>query len=144
MDISKLKSLIDLVSRSRVSELEIVEGDERIRIVKAASVSPVQQNQAVRPADRPEVPTTREQKPAPSGERLVLSPMYGVFHRAPSPGSPPFVELGQTIEKGQKLGVIEAMKLFNAVEAEIEGVVEAIPVENGQEVEAGQTLFRIG
>lgn len=146
MDIAKLKSLIDLVSRSHVSELELVEGDERVRIVKAASNPQPQarsQTPAAGPAATAALPTIEARTPTPPGERAILSPMYGVFYRAPSPDSLPFVELGQKIQKGEKLCVIEAMKLFNVVEAELDGTVEAILVENGQEVEVDQPLFHI-
>lgn len=142
MDLSKLKILIDLVSRSRVAELELIEGDGRIRIVKAVGGSR-SHAPAVRPAGLSTVPTAEARQPTPPKEQVILSPMYGVFYRAPSPDSPPYIEIGQEIQKGQKLCVVEAMKLLNLVEAEVDGTVEAILAENGQEVEVDQPLFRI-
>lgn len=148
MDLARLKSLIDLVAQSSVSELEITEGGERVRIAKPSPLSPP--SIATREAPRAVVawnetpPTTAPHTAIErSREHIVTSPMFGVFHRAPSPDSPPFVTPGQRIEIGQKLCVIEAMKSFNPICADSEGAVLSILVENGQEVELGQPLFQI-
>ena len=150
MDLRKLKTLIDLVQSSGISELEITEGEERIRIAKhltaapaSAMVSmptPVAAHAAVAPA-----PTlAAEPIPAPSEGHVMKAPMVGTFYRASSPDASPFVEVGQTVKAGDTLCVIEAMKLMNEIEADISGVIKAIQVENGQAVEYGQPMFVIG
>ncbi|MBN8473975.1 acetyl-CoA carboxylase biotin carboxyl carrier protein [Sulfuritalea sp.] len=150
MDLRKLKTLIDLVQNSGISELEITEGEERIRIAKhltaapaSAMVSmptPVAAHAAVAPA-----PTlAAEPIPAPSEGHVMKAPMVGTFYRASSPDASPFVEVGQTVKAGDTLCVIEAMKLMNEIEADISGVIKAIQVENGQAVEYGQPMFVIG
>lgn len=151
MDLRKLKTLIDLVSESGVAELEINEGEDRVRIVNrpSAAAQPVQNlvtvatpAVAAAPAAAPAAPAAA---PAPAAEpcacgESITSPMVGTFYRAPSPGAAPFVEVGDTIKKGQVIGIIEAMKLLNEVEADKDGVVKAFAVENGQPVEFGQPL----
>ncbi|MBL8479406.1 MAG: acetyl-CoA carboxylase biotin carboxyl carrier protein [Sterolibacteriaceae bacterium] len=150
MDLRKLKTLIDLVQNSGISELEITEGEERIRIAKhltaaptATMVSmpaPVAAHAAVAPA-----PTlAAEPIPAPAEGHVMKAPMVGTFYRASSPDASPFVEVGQTVKAGDTLCVIEAMKLMNEIEADISGVIKAIQVENGQAVEYGQPMFVIG
>lgn len=151
MDLRKLKTLIDLVSESGVAELEINEGEDRVRIVNrpSAAAQPVQNlvtvatpAVAAAPATAPAAPAAA---PAPAAEpcacgESITSPMVGTFYRAPSPGAAPFIEVGDTIKKGQVIGIIEAMKLLNEVEADKDGVVKAFAVENGQPVEFGQPL----
>jgi acetyl-CoA carboxylase biotin carboxyl carrier protein len=150
MELSRLKALIDLVSASRISELEVTEAGETVRIVRtmppaagkaaAAIIAPVVNGAVAPPVAVPSAPATA----ATSVDgHTVAATMYGIFHRKPSPTSPPFVEVGQQVAVGQKLYVIEAMKTFNEIQAEVAGTIAAILVENGEEVEAGQPLFRI-
>ena len=149
MDLRKLKKLIDLVQESGIGELEITEGEERVRISRdgrqrpggdgrpgADGHGPGHRRAAAAPAATPEAPA------APTGHTLK-SPMVGTFYRSPSPGAPAFVEVGQTVTKGQTLCIIEAMKLLNEIESDAAGTVKAILVENGQPVEYGQPLFVI-
>jgi acetyl-CoA carboxylase biotin carboxyl carrier protein len=153
MDLRKLKTLIDLVSESGISELEVNEGEDRVRIVNAgspapagqvvyANPAPVQAMQAA-PAAAPTVaaPAT-EETPAETGF-VARSPMVGTFYRAPNPESPDFVKVGDTVKVGQTLCIIEAMKLLNEIESEQAGVIKQILCENGQGVEFDQPLFII-
>ena len=150
MDLRKLKTLIDLVSESGVAELEITEGDDRVRIVNRNGAAPVQVHQPVTiaqpmpvPVPAPEVaPAPAPTAPQQTGTPLT-SPMVGTFYRAPSPGADPFVKVGDTVKKGQVVCIIEAMKLLNEVEADMDGTVKEVCVENGQPVEFGQSLFII-
>lgn len=137
MDLRKLKTLIDLVSESGVAELEITEGEDRVRIVNNHGAStPVHgTSTVVLPAEIPAA------APEAASGKALNSPMVGTFYRAPSPGADPFVQVGDTVKKGQVVAIIEAMKLLNEVEAEEDGVVREICVENGQPVEYGQPLF---
>ena len=156
MDLRKLKTLIDLVSESGVAELEITEGDDRVKIVNRVGAAPVAATApaviaapvvAAAPAAAPAPAATSESAAAPAvaeDTRTINSPMVGTFYRAPSPGAKPFVEVGDTVKKGQTVCIIEAMKLLNEVEAETDGVVKEICVENGQPVEYGQNLLIIG
>jgi acetyl-CoA carboxylase biotin carboxyl carrier protein len=152
MDLRKLKTLIDLVQNSGISELEISEGEEKIRIAKhaaaAASTTTVMMGSpmaapAALPAAAPAVPQPDAAPAEPEGHQ-VKSPMVGTFYRSGSPGSPVFAEVGQLVKQGDTLCIIEAMKLMNEIESDATGVVKAILVENGQPVEYGQTLFIIG
>lgn len=146
MDLRKLKTLIDLVSDSGIAELEITEGEGKVRIVKfSQSVQPVAPL-AQAPAVTPPVNATVDAPAAPAvpDGHVVKAPMVGTFYRAPNPGSPPFVELGQAVKEGEPLCIIEAMKLLNEIEADKSGVVKAILVESGAPVEFGQPLFLIG
>lgn len=151
MDLRKLKKLIDLVQESGIAELEITEGEERVRITRALAGPPAQYapppTYVVPPVPAaPEVTngsTSATETPQPEGH-IVKSPMVGTFYRAPSPGARPFVEVGQTVNPGDTLCIIEAMKLMNEIEADQGGVVKAILVENGQPVEYGEPLFIIG
>lgn len=153
MDLRKIKSLLDLVAESGVAEFEICEGPDRIRVINHPQ-TPVQVVQTTAPAPvavaAPAAPAPAAQPAAaepaePKVEGTPLtSPMVGTFYRAPSPGAKPFVEVGDTIKKGQTVCIIEAMKLLNEVEAETDGVVKEICVENGQPVEYGQNLLIIG
>jgi acetyl-CoA carboxylase biotin carboxyl carrier protein len=148
MDLRKLKKLIDLVQESGIGELEITEGEERVRISRTGANAPVMMAAPApmtvaavpgspgAPAEAPAAP------PAPAGHTLK-SPMVGTFYRTPSPGAPAFVEVGQVVSKGQTLCIIEAMKLLNEIESDAAGTVKAILVENGQPVEYGQPLFVI-
>ncbi len=146
MDLRKLKALIDLVEKSGIAELEITEGEEKIRIAKLGSTAhaPAYAPQAV-PA--PYVPAPAAPVPAaeaPPEGHAVKAPMVGTFYRSGSPGAQSFVEVGQTVKEGDTLCIIEAMKLMNEIEADASGVIKAILVENGQPVEYGQPLFIIG
>jgi acetyl-CoA carboxylase biotin carboxyl carrier protein len=146
MDLRKLKKLIDLVQESGIGEIEITEGEEKVRISRQ-SAAPAQMIMAA-PGVQSMVAGAAPAPPAaaaaaqPTGHTLK-SPMVGTFYRAPSPGSPPFVEIGQSVAKGQTLCIIEAMKLLNEIESDVSGTVKAILVENGQPVEYGQPLFLI-
>jgi acetyl-CoA carboxylase biotin carboxyl carrier protein len=152
MDLRKLKTLIELVESSGIAELEISEGEERVRITRAgASMATVQQIHAVAPpapAAQAQamaaavVPASAE--PAIAEGHVVKSPMVGSFYRSASPGAKPFVDVGQSVNAGDTLCIIEAMKLLNEIEADKAGVIKAILVENGQPVEFGQPLFIIG
>ncbi|TAH49520.1 MAG: acetyl-CoA carboxylase biotin carboxyl carrier protein [Betaproteobacteria bacterium] len=156
MDLRKLKKLIDLVQESGISELEVTEGEEKVRIAKHAGGAPaayVAPMAAAMPAPLPAAapaaaaPTAAAAAPAedalPAGN-VVKSPMVGTFYRASAPGAKPLVELNQTVAEGDRLCIIEAMKLMNEIESEFSGTVKAILVENGQPVEYGQPLFVIG
>ena len=151
MDLRKLKTLIDLVSESGVAELEITEGEDRVRIVNRNGAAPVQLQQPITvaqqmpvamPAPEPTVAPIATPDVVQSGTPLT-SPMVGTFYRAPSPGAEPFVKVGDSVKKGQVVCIIEAMKLLNEVEADTDGVVKEVCVENGQPVEFGQSLFII-
>jgi acetyl-CoA carboxylase biotin carboxyl carrier protein len=147
MDLRKIKTLIDLVQQSGIAELEITEGEEKVRISRTGAPgtfmpAPMNPTNIVLPADLGGAPAAAAAPPEPTGHTLK-SPMVGTFYRSPSPGSPSFVEVGQTVNKGQTLCIIEAMKLLNEIESDAAGTVKAILVENGQPVEYGQPLFLI-
>jgi acetyl-CoA carboxylase biotin carboxyl carrier protein len=148
MDLRKLKTLIELVESSGIAELEISEGEERVRITRtgSAAVQPVYappQPAVQAPASAvPAVPAPAE--PAVAEGHVVKSPMVGTFYRSASPGAKPFVDVGQNVNAGDTLCIIEAMKLLNEIEADKAGTIKAILVENGQPVEFGQPLFIIG
>ncbi|MBC8037149.1 MAG: acetyl-CoA carboxylase biotin carboxyl carrier protein [Rhizobiales bacterium] len=146
MDLRKIKTLIDLVQQSGIAELEITEGEEKVRISRNGMPGtfmpqPMTPANYVLPGEAPAVAPVAI-VPEPVGHTLK-SPMVGTFYRSPSPGSPSFVEIGQSVTKGQTLCIIEAMKLLNEIESDAAGVVKAILVENGQPVEYGQPLFII-
>lgn len=151
MDLRKLKTLIDLVSESNVSELEITEAEGKVRIVKSAPVAnaaPVTYTMA--PAPVASAAPAVEVAPAPvvvaAAEPVghtVKSPMVGTFYRASSPGAKPFVEIGDTIKEGETICIVEAMKILNEIEADKSGTVTRILVDNGQAVEYGQPLYVI-
>jgi acetyl-CoA carboxylase biotin carboxyl carrier protein len=154
MDLRKLKTLIDLVAESGIAEIEVTEGEDKVRIVKhaptmvaAPAPAPVQ-TVVTSAAALPPVPAAAaapaEPAPEPVKGTLVKSPMVGTFYRSPSPGAKPFVEVGQAVKAGDTLCIIEAMKLLNEIETEVAGEVKEILVENGQPVEYGQPLFVIG
>jgi len=154
MDLRKLKKLIDLVQESGIAELEITEGEEKVKIVKGGAVAALgaatpalavapetalARESAKAPTPAPIAP---EAEAAPEGQ-LVKAPMVGTFYRSPSPDAKPFVEVGQAVKKGDTVCIIEAMKLMNEIETDVSGVVKAILVENGQPVEYGQPLLVI-
>jgi acetyl-CoA carboxylase biotin carboxyl carrier protein len=147
MDLRKLKKLIDLVEASGIAELEITEGEEKVRIAKSIAGAPMmmahapQMMHAPAPAAAP-VAAAPAEDAVPEGH-IVRSPMVGTFYRAPSPGSKNFAEVGQSVNAGDTLCIIEAMKLLNEIESDQSGVIKAILVENGQPVEYGEPLFVI-
>jgi acetyl-CoA carboxylase biotin carboxyl carrier protein len=152
MDLRKLKKLIDLVQESGIAELEITEGEEKVRINRVGipghpgfmampQSSPPAAPAA--PAAAATAPVAAE-SPVEAEGHIVKSPMVGTFYRSSAPGAKPFVEIGQNINAGETLCIIEAMKLLNEIEADQSGVVKKVMVENGQPVEYGQPLFIIG
>jgi acetyl-CoA carboxylase biotin carboxyl carrier protein len=149
MDLRKLKKLIDLVQESGIGEIEITEGEEKVRISRQAAGAPMimaapgMQPMAAGALPAAAAPPAAPAPPAEPKGHALKSPMVGTFYRAPSPGAPSFVEVGQSVSKGQTLCIIEAMKLLNEIESDVAGTVKAILVENGQPVEYGQPLFLI-
>ncbi len=158
MDLRKLKTLIDLVAESGIAEIEVTEGEDKVRIVKhnpAVMQAPVHMAPATYVAApslpataAPAIPSGPAAAPAPAAEEIkghvVKSPMVGTFYRSPSPGAKAFVDVGQAVKPGDTLCIIEAMKLLNEIEAEVAGEIKQVLVENGQAVEYGQPLFVIG
>lgn len=156
MDLRKLKTLIDLVSESNVSELEITEAEGKVRIVKGGGAQPHLVAPALAPAASHQgqgaagaalaaaspVPAAAPTPAAPTGH-VVKSPMVGTFYRAASPGGKPFIEVGSQVKEGETVCIIEAMKILNEIEADKAGTITEILVENGQAVEYGQPLFVI-
>lgn len=157
MDLRKLKTLIDLVAESGISELEITEAEGTVRIVKAAPVV----TQAVQTVAIPQAPVAQATAPVAAAPvaaapveaapvaavvqgHVVKSPMVGTFYRSSAPGADPFVQVGTAVKEGEPVCIIEAMKLLNEIEADKDGVIKEILVENGQPVEFGQPLFIIG
>ena len=146
MDLRKLKKLIDLVEESGIAELEVTEGEEKVKIVKGGRAQETVYVQAA--------PQIAQQAPAPVAAQavapaapeghVVKSPMVGTFYRSASPGAKSFAEVGDTVKAGQTVCIIEAMKLMNEIETDKEGVITAILIENGQPVEYGEPLFVIG
>ena len=156
MDLRKLKTLIDLVSESNISELEITEADGKVRIVKADPAAAVAQPvyapapapvvMAAAPAVAAAAPAAAAAAPAaPAAEtgHVVKSPMVGTFYRASSPNAKPFAEVGQAVKEGEAICIIEAMKIMNEIEADKSGTITKVLCENGQAVEFGQPLFVI-
>ncbi len=153
MDLRKLKALIDLVEKSGIAELEITEGEEKVRIAKHGSSVPQPTyvhhvppapSHAPAVAAAPAAEATEAAAAAEPEGHAVKAPMVGTFYRSSAPGSQSFVEVGQSVKAGDTLCIIEAMKLMNEIEADASGVIKAILVENGQPVEYGQPLFIIG
>lgn len=146
MDLTRLKALIDLVSQSTVSELEITEGGERVRITKSPAIAVSQPRLTDVAKGVPAAQTLPARPPAEprTSPHAVTSPTFGIFHRAQSPESSPYVQVGSPVRTGDTLCLIEAMKSFSAIAADRNGTVAAILVENGQEVEPGQVLIQIG
>lgn len=157
MDLRKLKTLIDLVAESGIAEIEVTEGEDKVRIVKyapapsggptvvpATATAPIAALVPAAGAVGAPPPGTSVPAPELPKGNLVKSPMVGTFYRSPSPGANPFVEVGQMVKPGDTLCIIEAMKLLNEIEAEVAGEIKEVLVENGQAVEYGQPLFVIG
>lgn len=152
MDLRKLKTLIDLVEASDISELELTEGEEKVKISRQNNLQP-----AVAPINYVQQPieatkekhTTAKQDDAASKEKatesknVITSPMVGTFYRAASPDSAPFIDIGSSVKKGDTLCIIEAMKILNEIDSDKEGTISKILIENGQPVEFGQPLFEI-
>lgn len=150
MDLRKLKKLIDLVQESGISELEVTEGEEKVRIAKhygTVAAAPQQYYapppQAALGAPAASSVNLDDEDELPEGH-IVKSPMVGTFYRSPSPGADAFVQIGQTVKQGETICIIEAMKLLNEIEADASGVIKAILVENGEPVEFGEPLYVIG
>ena len=153
MDVRKLKKLIDLVEESGIAEIEVTEGEEKVRITRSTAVQqpayyahPAPVAPAAAPAPAPAAIAAAPAAPTAAEADLSKaqrSPMVGTFYRAPSPSSPAFAEVGQSVKEGDTLCIIEAMKLMNEIEAERSGVIKAILVENGHPVEYGEPLFII-
>ena len=150
MDLRKLKTLIDLVQQSGIAELEITEGEEKVRISRfgaagAQTVAPqnVMLPVTAVPVSEPAEPAAEAETPAAVESHAVKSPMVGTFYRSSAPGAKPLVEVGQAVKAGETVCIIEAMKLLNEIEADRDGVIKAALVENGQPVEYGQPLFLI-
>lgn len=157
MDLRKLKTLIDLVAESDIAELEVTEGESKVRIVKSSGIPQNQvvmmppagvQQYAAAPAAHavaaPAAAAPAAAAPAAETGHVVKSPMVGTFYRSSAPGAPAFVEVGASVKEGDTLCIIEAMKLLNEIDADVSGTITKILVENGQPVEFGQPLFVIG
>ncbi len=155
MDLRKLKTLIDLVAESDIAELEVTEGESKVRIVKSSAL-PQNQMVMMQPQAIPHYTAPGQAQapvaaaaaapaaaPEPTGH-IVKSPMVGTFYRSSAPGAAAFVEVGQSVKEGETLCIIEAMKLLNEIDADKSGTITQILVENGQPVEYGQPLFVIG
>jgi len=152
MDLRKLKKLIDLVEASGISELELTEGEEKVKISRSAVPSAqshfiqaqpqLMQSQDI--SNTPNIIKPEKEMPSTSESTTMDSPMVGSFYRASSPDSSPFVDVGSTVKKGDVLCIIEAMKLLNEIESDHDGIIKKILVENGQPVEFGEPLFLIG
>ena len=153
MDLRKLKTLIDLVEASDISELELTEGEEKVKISRqnntVTSLPPanyvqqsIQPTVNQQPQVQSEVPSKVETAPI-DNKNSITSPMVGTFYRAASPDSAPFIDIGSTVKKGETLCIIEAMKILNEIESDKEGTITKILIENGQPVEYGQPLFEI-
>jgi acetyl-CoA carboxylase biotin carboxyl carrier protein len=155
MDLRKIKKLIDLLEESNLAEIEIKEGEESVRLARVprgtvmAAPAPVAHAEPARPA-APAAPAAalsadavgKSTKDVPDGH-TVRSPMVGTYYEAQSPDKPPFVKVGQTVKAGDTLGIIEAMKMFNPIEADVSGTVRAILVQNGQPIEFDEPMFVI-
>lgn len=152
MDLRKLKTLIDLVAESDIAELEVTEGEGKVRIVKTSAVpqnqvvmmQPQHMQQAAPMAAAPVAAASAPAAPAVPEGNIVKSPMVGTFYRSSAPGSAPFVDIGKNVNAGDTLCIIEAMKLLNEIESDFSGTIKQILVENGQPVEYGQPLFIVG
>tara|TARA_B100001175_G_scaffold57137_1_gene46118 strand:+ start:900 stop:1361 length:462 start_codon:yes stop_codon:yes gene_type:complete len=153
MDLRKLKKLIDLVEESGISELELTEGEEKVKICRSTSqvsqpqiihTQPKESNTIQPPKLQEKSIATEENKDLSGKEKTIDSPMVGTFYRAASPDAAPFIDVGATVKKGDILCIVEAMKLLNEIECDQDGTIEKILVENGQPVEFGEPLFVIG
>jgi acetyl-CoA carboxylase biotin carboxyl carrier protein len=149
MDLRKLKTLIDLVSDSNISELEITEAEGKVRIVKGGVAAPQAYASAPLAAPTTAAPAPLASAPAPAepaaeaAGRFIKSPMVGTFYRSASPGAKPFVDLGDAVKEGEPVCIIEAMKIMNEIESDADGKIVRILCENGQPVEFGQPLFQV-
>jgi acetyl-CoA carboxylase biotin carboxyl carrier protein len=149
MDLRKLKTLIDLVAESDIAELEVTEGESKVRIVKSSAqpqnqMVMMQPQMAHAPAPAAAPVVAAPVVPAEPVGHVVKSPMVGTFYRSSAPGTAPYVEIGAQVKEGETVCIIEAMKLLNEIDTDVAGVVTQILVENGQPVEFGQPLFIIG
>ncbi|MHC0612073.1 acetyl-CoA carboxylase biotin carboxyl carrier protein [Komagataeibacter oboediens] len=149
MDLTHVRRLIDLLAHAPVTELEVEEGGCRIRITRgggtqaAPPAASVVSSVSAPGVDTAPASAAAGHTPPPEAEVVITAPSYGVFHLSPSPGAPPFVTVGQAVQAGQEVGLVEAMKVFNAVRATQAGEIAAVLVEDGTEVEAGTPLFRL-
>lgn len=149
MDIRKVKKLIELLDESGIAEIEITEGEESVRISRYSSSAPAPAPAPVAaPIAMPAAPSTPALGPAPVAEpeedgHAVKAPMVGTYYSAASPGSPPFVQVGDRVNEGDTLCIVEAMKMMNQIEADVSGTIKSIRVQNGDPVEYGQILFVI-
>ena len=154
MDLRKLKTLIDLVEASDISELELTEGEEKVKISRQNSTAaslpsanyiqqPIQPTINQQPQIQSEAPSDNLETTSTDTKNSITSPMVGTFYRAASPDSAPFIDIGSTVKKGETLCIIEAMKILNEIESDKEGTITKILIENGQPVEFGQPLFEI-
>ncbi len=143
MDLRKLKKLIDLVQESGISELEVTEGEEKVKIVKSGGSTATDSVPASAPVPAPALAQAMAATPTVFPGHVVKSPMVGTFYRSPTPGAKHFVEVGDTVKSGDTICIIEAMKLLNEIECDKDGVIKAILVENGQPVEYGEPLVVI-
>ena len=152
MDLRKLKKLIDLVEESGIAELELTEGEEKVKISRQNQIAQIpfqqpQQPQQTSPAPQPvegiKEDKVEDTKTIPPKGKKINSPMVGTFYRASSPDAPPFIDIGSTVKKGDTLCIIEAMKILNEIESDQDGVIKQILIENGQPVEFGEALFII-
>ena len=140
----QIKTLIDALAASDLAELEYSEDGSTLRLVKQSALAGAAASAARSPAVARRAPAAASAQLAPTAAAECLAPLYGVVHLQPAPGEPPFVQPGQAVEAGQMLCVIEAMKMFNEVRADTTATVQAVLVQSGQEVDAGQPLFRFG
>jgi acetyl-CoA carboxylase biotin carboxyl carrier protein len=154
MDLRKLKTLIDLVEASDISELELTEGEEKVKISRQNNTGsslppanyvqqPIQPNINQQPQIQSEGSLEKVETSSTDNKNFITSPMVGTFYRAASPDSAPFIDIGSTVKKGETLCIIEAMKILNEIESDKEGTISKILIENGQPVEFGQPLFEI-
>ena len=154
MDLRKLKTLIDLVEASDISELELTEGEEKVKISRQSNIQPaltpvnyVQQQVEAPVSQQPQAQSDSLEDNVTTSptenKNIITSPMVGTFYRAASPDSAPFMDIGSTVKKGETLCIIEAMKILNEIESDKEGTISKILIENGQPVEFGQPLFEI-
>ncbi len=146
MDLEKIKKLIEFVGTSQVSELTVTEHGTTVRITREGVRPSVAQPQPAivhAPTEPAEAPAAASAQVAPAQSKMISSPSFGLFHRAPSPGAPPFVEIGQMIEQGQELFIIEAMKVFNTVRADRGGKVIGVLANDGEDVELGQPILEL-
>lgn len=146
MDIKRIKDLFKVIEKTDFQDIEIVEGEFRLRVERNKQPAQVVQPVAAAPADAPVPPSQAVDAPKQASSakgNVITSPFVGTFYRAPSPDSDPYVEVGQSVNQGQILCIVEAMKLMNEIESDFSGVIQEIYVENGQPVEFGQELFRV-